>query len=419
MSSLTTFPSRDARRRSAVRRPTRIRRLVTAWLLLLAGLTVFGCSGSGPGVQTDPADPTGIAAAGSGADSLAAVRPTPPPVVPVGLDTAFVIAADSAFGVVLDRETLDVLESESRALETRVQAVDTLGVIARFVQGAVTGDDRFALSAADSQVVGHLILRNLADDDPTAAMMLDLSAAIGRLDAYLDQASAAGAGLGWDAQDPARLAQSREVKMAVLGFSERSSELRDQLAELQRGLGTAALAADSARTQQEVSQLVRRFGADLDKAINQMGRAAQSVTAGSISPGSLTGLRDVLLEHKASVLAFESQWDQFETTGSFDLANPDRRYNSQRMRDLLKRMEEDLTYLANLAGQRARTLASASDFQAELAARREAEDYVARTQQTLLELKERNRTLIGAYGRLAAQYWQNRLDRIAQDPQRT
>ena len=77
------------------------------------------------------------------------------------------------------------------------------------------------------------------------------------------------------------------------------------------------------------------------------------------------------------------------------------------MRDLLARMEKDLTYLANLASQRARTLASATDFQSELAARREAEDYVARTQQTLLELKERNRTLIGAYGRLAARYWQD------------
>ena len=189
-------------------------------MLLLAGLTVFGCSGSGPGVQTDPNDSVTGSAIQSGADTLAAARSVPPPVVPVGLDTAFVIAADSAFGVVLDSDTLDVLESEAEALEARVQAVDTLGVIARFVQGAATGDDRFALSAADSQVVGHLILRNLAgDDDPTAAMMLDLSTAIAKLDSYLDQASAAGAGLGWDAQDPARLAKSREVKMAVLGFS--------------------------------------------------------------------------------------------------------------------------------------------------------------------------------------------------------
>lgn len=390
------------------------RKFITAWGLVIVGLTLYGCS-SGPDVQTTT--PLAEPLAFSRDTVIAKQAPPPPPVVPVGVDTAFVVAADEAFGVVLDRDTLTVLAEESRQLDLGVQVVDTLGAVARFVQHAVSGDDRYAMSPADSQVVGRLLLRDMAGTDANASLVLGLDDALVRLDSLATAADAMGKDLAWGSEDPTRLAQSRDVKVAILGFGARSSNLRKQLGALQGNLAMTSQAADSARTQQEISQLVREFGSDLDTAINEMGRAAQSVTAGSLSPTSLRGLQGNLEDRRGQLMEFEARWAQFENTGSLDMANPDKGFNSEGMRKLLKQMESDLAYLAQLAWQKATALDAAQDFQAELAARREAETYVQRTQETLMELKKRNRNLVGAYGRLATRYWQGRLDQVAQDQQ--
>ncbi len=388
--------------------------LVLLWLMVVVGLTLYGCSASGPGVETDSTRVGSESA--SAADSVAKVvesKPAPPPVVPVGLDTSFVITADMSFGAVLNSDTLAVLEKETKAIEFREQVVDTLAAVARFVQLAATGDGRFIMSASDSQVVGHLILMGMAENDKGAALMLGLDGTVRDLNRMVVTADSMGAALEWDSSDPSRQIQSREVKVAVLGFSQRSSQLRHKLVDLQSGLDMVAMTADSARTQQSVGRLVQEFSADLDQMINEMGRASRNISAGALSPESLRGLQGNLESRRSALLEFESRWEQFEETGSFDLANPADPYNSQRMVDLLQQMEKDLGYLATLAAVRAADLDSASTFQTELESRRKAEDFVKKVQTSLVDLKERNRNLNSAYGRLAARYWKDRLGQVA------
>ncbi len=388
--------------------------LLPLWLLLLIGLTLYGCSGSGPEVETET-QPAALNDSATQTNTVAVVetKPPPPPIVPVGIDTAFVMAADISFGLVLNADTLAVLEQETRAIEFREQVVDTLAAVARFIQLAATGDDRYAMSAADSQAVGHLVLQGMAKNDQGAALMLGLDETVRDLDRMVVTADSLGTVLEWDSQDPSRQIQSREVKVALLGFSQRSVKLRDQLVQLQSDLDMAAMTADSARTQQSVGILVQEFSADLDQMINEMGRASRNISSGAVSPESLRGLRNNLESRRSALLEFEARWHQFEETGSLDLANPANPYNSQRMVALLQQMEKDLGYLATLASVRAADLDSANTFQTELESRRKAEEYVKQVQKTLVELKERNRNLNAAYGRLAARYWKDRLGQVA------
>ena len=383
-------------------------RIFLAWLMLFFGLTLYGCSGTSPVVQTEKVAPATISQ-----DTVEVVKEIPIPVVPVGIDTSFVMAADESFGVVLNADTLAALEVQAQELEFREQVVDTLAAVARFIQLASTGDDRFAMSAADSQAVGHLVLRGMAGNDHGAAMILGLDEAVRQMDLMVETSDSLGTTLGWDSEDPVRQVQSREVKVAVLGFSSSSQDLRRQLVELQSGLNMATMTADSARTQQSVGRLVQQFSADLDQMINEMGRASRNISAGALSPESLRGLQDNLQSRRSGLLEFEARWNQFEETGSLDLANPADPYNSTRMINLLQQMEKDLGYLATLASSRAADLDSASTFQDELEGRRKAEQYVKQVQTTLVDLKERNRNLSGAYGRLAARYWKDRLGQVA------
>jgi hypothetical protein len=387
------------------------RTTILPWLMVVAGLTLYGCSGSGPEVQSEvvaPENPEQNV-------SLAAAEavPPPPPVVPVGVDTSFVMDTDDAFGAVLNADTLAVLEVQAQELNFREQVVDTLASVTRFIQLASSGDERFALSAADSQVVGHLVLRGMAGNDNGAALMLGLDEAVRSMDRMVQTSDSLGTAMQWDSDDPSRQVQSREVKVAVLGFSRRSLDLRNQLVQLQSGLDLAAMTADSARTQQSVGQLVQEFSSELDQMINEMGRASRNISAGALSPESLRGLQDNLTSRRSLLLEFEARWNQFEATGSLDLANPANPYNSQSMSKLLRQMETDLGYLATLASNRAADLDSASTFQDELESRRKAESYVQDVQKTLVDLKERNRNLSGVYGRLAARYWKDRLGQVA------
>jgi len=383
-------------------------RIILIWLMILTGLTLFGCSGSAPEVQTRTDAP-----AAAVQDTVEVARDVPVPVVPVGIDTSFVMAADSSFGVVMNADTLAALEMETRELEFHEQVVDTLAAVARFIQLASTGNERFAMSAADSQAVGHIVLRAMADNDHGAALILGLDETVRNIDHMVQVSDSLGNDLDWDSTDPARQVQSREVKVAVLGFSRRSMDLRQQLVTLQGGLDLATMTADSARTQQSVGRLVQDFSADLDQMINEMGRASRNISAGALSPETLRGLHDNLQSRQSALLEFEARWNQFEETGSLDLANPASPYNSRRMTKLLRQMETDLGYLANLARTRAADLDSAATFQDELESRRKAEQYVKQLQKTLMDLKERNRNLSGAYSRLAARYWKDRLGQVA------
>lgn len=388
------------------------RKWLGCWLVMLGGLVLLhGCSSNGPEVRTEPplaaTDLDTLVPVASGPD------PAPPPVVPVGIDTSFVVEVDSTFGIVLNADTLATLETETRQIETREMVVDTLAAVARFLQLAGSGDPRHAMSAADSQAVGHLILRGMAGEDRGAALMLGLEQTVRALDAMAQRSDSLGGALEWDSADPARRAESREVKVAVLGFSHRSSELRAQLEELQGGLGFRALTADSARTQQAVGRLVQEFTSDLDRLINDLGRASRNISAGALSPGTLRGLQENLESRRGALLEFEARWQQFRQMGSFELANPGQPYDAGHMIGLLQQMEKDLGYLATLAGNRAAALDTASSFQTELAGRREAEEYIGQVQKTLIDLKKRNRDLGAAYGRLAARYWKDRLQQVA------
>ncbi len=383
-------------------------RIFPSWLMFLVGLTLHGCSGSAPKLHTENDN-----SANSAQLSVEVVEETIVPVVPVGVDTSFVLATDNVFGVVLNADTLAVLEVQSKDLEFRQQVVDTLAAVARFVQLASTGDERFAMSAADSQAVGSLVLRGMADNDHGAALILGLDQTIRQMNDMVRVSDSLGQSMEWDSKDPSRQLQSREVKVAVLGLGRRSLDLRRQLVNLQSGLGLATMTADSARTQQSVGRLVQEFSADLDQIINEMGRASRNISAGALSPESLRGLRDNLQGRRSALLEFEARWNQFESTGSLDLANPANPYNSGRMIGLLKQMEKDLGYLATLASARAADLDSAATFQQELESRRKAEQYIKQVQTTLVGLKEHNRNLSGAYGRLAARYWQDRLGQVA------
>ncbi|MCP4290563.1 MAG: hypothetical protein GY780_01840 [bacterium] len=396
----------------ARRRHKNLLPVIPIWLMLLLGLTLYGCSGSAPEVETEnPIQEPVIAVLDT--QAVIEAEPPPPPFVPVGLDTSFVIAAGNSYGAVLNADTLETLELETQAIEFTEQVVDTLAAVARFIQLAATGDEKFALSAADSQAVGHLILRGMAENDHGAALVLGLDETVRDLDRMVVTADSMGTAMDWDSSDPARQVQSREVKVAVLGFSQRSVDLRDKLVGLQSELGTASMTADSARTQQSVSRLVQEFSADLDQVINEMGRASRNISAGALSSESLRGLQGNLESRRSALLGFEARWVQFEETGSLDLANPADPYNSRRMTDLLQQMEKDLGYLATLASARAAEMDSASTFQTELESRRKAEEFVKKVQTALVDLKERNRNLNGAYGRLAASYWKGRLGQVA------
>ncbi len=385
-----------------------IRNVLPPLAAALAMLALYGCAGQAPA-------PTVEAPVAAAADTVAAELAAPPPLVPVGVDTSFVLAADSTWGAVFDRDSLAELAAETRALDMDVQAVDTLGAVTRFVNLAVTGDERWAMTPADSQLVGSLVLRGMAADDPDAARMLDLDAVLGELTTLVERADSLNTDLGWAGDDPARAAQAREVRLAVLGFSEEGGELRRELVALQQELGPASLTADSARTQQKIGELVRAFGADLDAAINVMGRAAQNVTGGTLTPEAMQGLGAALTEQRAVLADFESRWSEFGLTGSLDLSNPDKPFDPARMNGLLERMDEDLRYLAQMCANRADELAAAEGFEAELAARKSTEDTVRKTGRTLMDLKKRNRTLISAYGNLAASYWKSRLAQVADE----
>lgn len=393
------------------------RKPVAVWLVVLmimAMLSLYGCTGSAPELNTTAPSRT----IGTMADSMAVLKAeseTPPPVVPVGIDTSFVVAADSSFGVVLNADTLAVLEEETRKIEVRETVVDTLAAVARFLQLASSGDDRHAMSAADSQAVGHLVLRGLAGNDAGASLMLSLDETVRGLDAMVQESDRLGSELAWDSDDPARQAQSREVQVAVLGFSRRSTELRERLEELKGSLEFQSQTADSARAQQEIGRLVQEFNADLDRMINEMGRASRNISSGALSPTTLRGLRDNLRNRRDAVMEFEARWQQFAQTGSLDLANPAQPYNANRMLSLLRQMDDDLAYLTNLAQDHAQALETASTFQSELESRRKAEDYIKQVQKTLVELKKRNQNLGQAYGRLAARYWKDRLQQVAAD----
>ncbi len=391
-------------------------RFTLPWLMLLIGLTLYGCSGSAPEVQTETVTSEAINQdISEDPPEEVVVKEVPIPVVPVGIDTSFVMETDSSFGVVLNADTLEVLEVQAAELEFREQVVDTLAAVARFIQLASTGDDRFAMSAADSQAVGHLVLQGMADNDHGAALILGLDETVRQIDGMVQISDSLNAAMDWDSNDPSRQVQSREVKVAVLGFSQRSVDLRRQLVELQSGLDMAIMTADSARTQQKVGRLVQEFSTDLDQMINEMGRASRNISAGSLSPESLRGLQGNLKARQSALLEFEARWNQFEETGSLDLANPAKPYNSTRMTSLLQQMGKDLGYLASLASSRAAELDSASTFQDELESRRKAEEYVKQVQTTLVDLKERNRNLNAAYSRLAAEYWKDRLGQVASE----
>ena len=383
-------------------------RILSPWLTLLLGLTLYGCSGSAPDFRTEE-----IATEKVAPNPAVVIKEIPVPVVPVGIDTSFVMAADSSFGVVLNADTLEVLEMESQNLVFREQVVDTLAAVARFIQYATTGNERFAMSASDSQAVGHLVLQGMADNDQGAALILGLDETVRSIDRMVQVSDSLGTGLQWDSDDPARQVKSREVKVAVLGFSRRSTDLRRQLVELQGCLDLATMTADSARTQQSVGRLVQEFSADLDQMINEMGRASRNISAGALSPEALGGLRDNLQTRRSALYEFEARWKQFEETGSLSLANPSSPYNSSRMTKLLHQMDTDLGYLATLASSRAAELDSASSFQDELESRRKAEEFIKQLMTTLVDLKERNRNLSGAYSRLASRYWKNRLGQVA------
>lgn len=383
-------------------------RFTLPWLMILVGLTLYGCSGSAPDVKTSEAT-----SAANQKDALAAAKDDPIPMVPVGIDTSFVMETDSSFGVVLNTDTLAVLELQAEELEFREQVVDTLAAVSRFIQLASTGDERFAMSAADSQAVGHLVLRGMADNDHGAALILGLDETVRQIDGMVQTSDSLGTAMQWDSNDPSRQMQSREVRVAVLGLSRRSLDLRNQLLDLQDGLNLATMTADSARTQQSVGQLVQEFSTDLDQMINEMGRASRNISAGAVSPESLRGLQGNLESRQSALLEFESRWNQFQETGSLDLANPANPYNSTRMKNLLQQMGSDLGYLASLASVRAAELDSSATFQDELESRRKAEEYVKQVQTTLVDLKERNRNLNSAYSRLAARYWKDRLGQVA------
>ena len=140
------------------------------YLLVLVALTLFGCSsGPKPTAESDP---------DLAAQADVAVEATEPPVVPVGLDTALVVTADSSYGVVLNADSLAALDAESAALRRREAAVDTLASVTRFLQLAEGGDPTVYMTREDSAVVGHLVLRAIAREDDGAALALEVEEAL-------------------------------------------------------------------------------------------------------------------------------------------------------------------------------------------------------------------------------------------------
>jgi len=382
------------------------------YLLVLAALTLFGCSsGPKPTAETDLDLAAQADVAADGTDA------TEPPVVPVGLDTAFVVTADSSYGVVLNADSLATLNAESAALRRREAAVDTLASVTRFLQLAEGDDPTVYMTSEDSAVVGHLVLRAVAREDDGAALALEVEQALRELAALTRGTDAVAADLARDLNDPTRTAESQQVQEALAGLSDSNRALHQRLTVLLAELDAAAVLADSARVQQEVSTLVSDYGQDLDHTFNELGHAAQQIGPATLSPEALRGLSAMLSAKREAVDVFAERWQQFVATGSLDLADPDQPYDPARLSRLLQRMQDDLRYLAQQAQNRAAQLDGAADFQQELAARQDAETYLQDLQRVLLELKGITRSLQQNYQRQARRYWEGRIAAVASEQQ--
>ncbi len=398
------------------RRTSRTLRTFRIWLayylLAVAAFVVFGCaSGPGPGSMGDVATDTAANVALTAVDTMPVVQP--PPVVPFGIDTSFVVQADSLYGVVMNTDTLAVLEQQSRRLDVAQQQVDTLASVLRFLEATDRtdeNDNQVFLSSADSAVVGGLLLRALAGSDDQARSVVSLDRALTDLSVFLTRTDSLHQDLGIDLFDPGRAAVAADLKVAILGFSSRSRELRDRLSGIVGGLDFHSLLADSARSQREVKKLFNEFGQQLDVAINEMGTAAQSIGPSSLSTPALRGLQNTLVEKRETILELQALWDQFVATSSLDLSNPDRPYNPRRVSSLLTDIYGDLGELVRQADSSAAWIDTADSFQSELAARKAGKQYLVDLQQGLLTMKEANRKLVDGYNRLSARYWQPRLE---------
>ncbi|MFO7653007.1 MAG: hypothetical protein R6X25_04210 [Candidatus Krumholzibacteriia bacterium] len=380
-----------------------------AALLAAMALVMAGCSG-GPRPATGPGA-AGRAGAG-------------PPLVPAGVDTSVVVRADSVYGEFLGADALRSLATAEAELARTDQAVDTLATISRWVRTAAVADGDPAAAArpharaavlapADSFMVADLLLRADAKRDPVAAAAVAVHGSLRRLTSEARRAGDLGAQMAGAGDDPARAAAAAETRTAVRGLSAAGRQLHDRLEALLAQLRGGAAAADSARVQQEVSELVRAYGRELDDAINLLGRTAQEIGPTSLSGETLAELAAALEEQRSELSGFRSRWDLFRTTGSLALGDPERPFDPGPMTELLVRMGHELDELAATARARAAALEGAGDIRVALEARRDAEAYLVETQRALLDLKQDTARLVATYQRAASSYWEQRLTRAA------
>ena len=374
----------------------------------LLALTLAGCAGGSKQVPT-----TASANATARATRADTTRTVHPPLVPVGVDTSFVVGADSLYGIVLDDGRLAALAADAAELARAGRGVDTLAAVTRFVRSAADSAGAFALTAGDSLVVGGLLLRADAPSDPTAAAALQVEQWLQTLDDQAARADSLGTTMAAAGDAPTRRAAAAETRTAVADLDVASRALRARLLVLLDDLGADAMAADSARVQQEVAALVRAYGGELDDAINVVGRVAQGIGPATLTPEALRGLAATLDGQAEALGHFDAQWQQFRETGSLNLGDPDRPFQGRGLADLLNRMRDDLAYLANKARNRASAIAAAGDIRGELQARREAETYLLDTQRALVELKQLTSGMIANYRRATTGYWEERLTRAA------
>jgi len=380
------------------------------YLLTMLALILFGCA-SGPG--SDIAIETDTEPSASSSDTVMEVAVEPPPVVPTGLDTSFVVQIDSVYGVMMNADTLEVFTVEAQQLEIVAQHVDTLASVLRFIEVTDDSDSQTFLSASDSAIVGRLLLQALAPHDGSALSVLNLDQALRDLSIFLERTDSKNRDLRLDLDDPNRSALATELKVAILGFAQQSQELRDQLNTILGGLDLYAQPADSARSQNQIKQLINTFGQNLDHSINEMGRVAQSVGPNSLSVSALRQLQQKLDDKRNAILALQAQWEQFVATGSLELADPGQPYNPQRMQTLLGSIYHSLGELAAGAQTNADWIDTAETFQSEFKARDAATQYLTDLQHGLMDMKESNKQVIQDYNQLSSHYWKPRLKAVA------
>ncbi len=388
------------------------------WLALLVALVCAGCANQYPvgpmGTDFAPVETEPDTVAVAFQDTVPA--PVPPPIVPAGVDTAFVEDLDDEYGILFNQDELDDIHETMATLEQEVESVDTLASVIRFLRAAERPDDDVYLSAQDSQAVGRILLRALAPSGPESQIVDRLDAALDVLRTVAEEVDSVNAQIQWKRDGSDTREQNRRLKLAIHGFSREGQALRDQLNAIMSNLKGVADRSDSNRSFLRMERQLAVFKVKLDNTIKEVGQTAQNIKANSpISSDALIDLQRFLDEKRQYLIEFEAIWSQLSESGGLDLANPERPFDSKRMERLLEDIGRQYAELADRARIKASVSDTASSWESQYDANTQAREFIDEILSNLRALRNNLERVNSEFSNLGNRYWGTRLRKERDD----